>query len=330
MRVTSKRYRPAFTLVELLVVIAVIGILVALLLPAVQAAREAARATHCANNLKQQALAFHNHHDAYRRFPSGGWGYRWVGDPDRGSGLGQPGGWIYSVLPFMEQEQLHRLGSDGLPRQITSQQRAGTTTQIGTPLSAFNCPSRRPASGFTNQSGWQPYNAGNSATLARSDYSVNAGDFAPTTATTNSPSGGPPTLAAGDDPSFPWPDVSRYTGICYTHTSIRMPQVTDGLSNTFLVGEKYLSPDDYESGSSYGDNECMYVGADIDIQRYTWPGSAPTKDERGLDAISRFGSAHPGGCHFAICDGTVRRINYSIDRTIYQRLGNRRDGKSVN
>src|SRR5688572_12268192 len=100
-----------FTLVELLVVIAIIGILVGLLLPAVQAAREAARATQCQNQLKQLSLAVINHHDTVKHFPSGGWGYTWAPDPDLGTGKKQPGGWVYSILPFIEQQALADLGT---------------------------------------------------------------------------------------------------------------------------------------------------------------------------------------------------------------------------
>src|SRR3954451_16282238 len=96
----GRRAWSAFTLVELLVVIAIIGVLVALLLPAIQAAREAARRSQCKNNLKQIGLACLNHLDTHKHFPSGGWGYKWAPDPNRGSGAEQPGSWIYNMLPF--------------------------------------------------------------------------------------------------------------------------------------------------------------------------------------------------------------------------------------
>jgi len=125
--------RRGFTLVELLVVIAIIGILIALLLPAIQAARESARTIQCKNNLKQMGLAVNSHLSAFRTFPSAGWGWDWVGDANRGGGASQMGGWLYQILPNMEQNNLYRLASST----------SGCQQMISTPVSTFNCPSRR-------------------------------------------------------------------------------------------------------------------------------------------------------------------------------------------
>ncbi len=107
---SSQIDRRGFTLVELLVVIAIIGVLVSLLLPAVQNAREAGRRTQCMNNLKQLGLAAQQNLEKLRRFPSGGWGPQWIGDPDRGNSIKQPGGWVYQLLPYMEQQALYDYG----------------------------------------------------------------------------------------------------------------------------------------------------------------------------------------------------------------------------
>ena len=148
--------RKAFTLVELLVVIAIIGILIALLLPAIQAAREAARRTQCKNNLKQIGLAAHAHVDAQKFFPTGGWGYRWMGDPDSGYGTRQPGGWGYTMLPYLEESVIFNLG-----RGQTTALKQNTLAQVAAiPAPFFTCPSRRDSAfiGYIHSSDL-PYNA---------------------------------------------------------------------------------------------------------------------------------------------------------------------------
>src|SRR5271163_521906 len=132
--------RGGFTLIELLVVIAIIAILIALLVPAVQKVREAAARTQCTNNLKQMGIAMHNLHDANKCFPSGGWGWFWVGVPSNVStGPDQPGGWLFNILPYVEQGNLRNeaAGLTGSSFTTTMQ------TMMATPVKLFNCPSRR-------------------------------------------------------------------------------------------------------------------------------------------------------------------------------------------
>jgi type II secretory pathway pseudopilin PulG len=311
--------------VELLVVIAIIGVLVALLTPAVQGARETARRASCMNNLKQLGLAAQQHESAQGFFPTGGWGSQWVGDPDRGFTRRQPGGWIYNLLPYLEQASLHDLG-----KGFSDQNKLSTiTTLVHSPLPLMNCPSRR--SSITYQVNAAPaVNCGNIGTailintpVARSDYAVNCGsqqanDYGP----------GPATLAQGDDPSYPWPSVAGMNGVSYQRSEVKAAMITDGTSNTFFCGEKYLAPDFYFNGQSDGDNDAgMYVGFDNDIYRNTY--SPPMPDTPGYDDIFRFGSAHSIGCQFAMCDGSTRRISYAIDPLTFQYLGSRNDGQAI-
>jgi prepilin-type N-terminal cleavage/methylation domain-containing protein len=134
-----RKARDGFTLVELLVVLAVVGILLGLMLPAIQASREAARKAECQHHLRQLATAMQTHHSAYGRFPTGGWGFVWVGDPDRGTDRRQPGGWAYNILPYLEQGQLRDVGKG--ESTTVKERRAGTPAKH--PLKVFNCPSRR-------------------------------------------------------------------------------------------------------------------------------------------------------------------------------------------
>ncbi len=177
-----QRAKRAFTLVELLVVITIIGILIALLLPAVQAAREAARIVQCQNNLKQLALGCLNHESVTKRFPTGGWGEGWTGDPDRRNDWRQPAGWMYNILPYIEQQPLHELGGGGLALDDQAKLNAGTQ-RVCTPLTILNCPTRRralnypwPATWFSFQpGGMNPPNRG--VGFARSDYAACGGDL---------------------------------------------------------------------------------------------------------------------------------------------------------
>lgn len=314
--------RRAFTLVELLVVIAIIGVLVALLLPAVQAARESARRTQCQNHLKQIALAFHNHHDTHGFFPTGGWGWNWVGDPDRGFDERQPGGWVFNVLPFMEQTPLRDRGA-GL---ATAAKMAALQQTIATPIGNFNCPSRRKPVPYPTP--YTMFNANYSPRVGKTDYAANCGDFS-----RNEIDGGPP-AGTTTPPATP----TQETGVSYRTSRVRIAEVTDGTSQTYMVGEKFLTIDRWESGADPADNENMYVGYDNDIYRSSnatyFP---PRKDVRDAVVIAagggnRFyvwGSIHPAGFNMAYCDGSIRISSYNIDAVSYARYGNRRDGNVI-
>jgi prepilin-type N-terminal cleavage/methylation domain-containing protein len=315
------RSRRAFTIVELLVVIAVIGILVALLLPAVQAAREAARRVQCVNHLKQYAVAVHGHIDVTGYYPTGGWGWDWVGDPNRGTDERQPGGWNFNLLPYMEQTQTYGLGA-GLDGAL---QEAALANMVRTYQRYFNCPTRRGPQLFTNAfGGFVAFNAGTSNMVARVDYAANVGDQL-----LDEYDGGPESLAAGDDPAYPWPDTSGLTGICFRRSRVRPAELTDGSSSTYLIGEKYLNPDAYYTGTDTADNEDAYVGFDNDICRTAALGRTPMLDTKGFADTFRFGSAHPVTFNMALCDGSVHSINYTIDGEVHRRLGNRCDGYHV-
>jgi prepilin-type N-terminal cleavage/methylation domain-containing protein len=308
-----ERNRPGFTLIELLVVIAIIAVLVGLLMVAVQKAREAANRAVCQNNLHQMGVAAHVHHDSVNHLPTGGWGWDWVGDPDQGTDQDQPGGWIYNLLPYMEQENLHNIGLG----QAQGQKQAALGQMIATPLATFNCPSRRPVQTFTNALGSVYKNAAAAQNVARTDYAANTGSQQ-----NDEYFGGPGSIAQGMDPSYGgWHNTSGLSGVVFERSLIRLDDVINGTSNVYLFGEKYLNPDHYFNGQDGGDNECMYVGYDNDISRDT--SSPPMQDTKGYSDTFRFGSAHQYGLIMLYCDGSVRQIPYNIDPTVHQSAGSR-------
>ena len=322
---------PGFTLVELLVVITIIGILIALLLPAVQAAREASRKLQCNNQLKQWRLACSQHEQANGFLPSGGWCYVWAGDPDRGFNRRQPGGWIYNILPYMEQEPLHDLGK-GMTLANKKNQLAITAQS---PLQILICPSRRQAIVYPMNPVYSQVNITPVSSTARTDYAANAGT--PSGFYYFDPGGSDPAVV--DAPGYNWTAVLKntniYDGVIFNISCLKMTQIEDGVSNTYLLGEKYLNPFHYVDGVTDTDNNPVYAGFDWDWQRCASYNSnqnrwnTPYQDTPGVDDFLAFGSAHAIGLNMAFCDGSVQSISYSIDSETNRCLCNRRDGKSI-
>jgi prepilin-type processing-associated H-X9-DG protein len=125
-------------------------------------------------------------------------------------------------------------------------------------------------------------------------------------------------------------DTSRCDGICHVRSQVTLNQITDGTSNTYLLGEKYLNPDHYYTGLDLGDNQTAFAGVCYDTIRYGRTSSPPAQDRPGLTDPLIFGSAHGGGCQFVFCDGSVHLINYRIDPATHTCLARRNDGVPVN
>ncbi len=283
-------------------------------------AREAARRLQCANHLKQLSLAFLQHEQAMGHFPTGGWGVMWMPEPDRGFGIQQPGGWGYNVLPFIEQHALHHLGGGG----DSAAKSFANKTRCETPLSIWNCPTRRRAQRFT-AADWHPalqtpYLTDRLSVTVRSDYAANGGD------TFVAHGMGPSSLSQGDAGNG-FANTAAANGIVFQRSTVEVAHVRDGTSNTYLVGEKYVGPDWYFNGLSWGDDQNPFCGDDRDVLR--WTAAPPRQDRPGLDLWNEFGSAHASGFNMALADGSVRTISYTIDPEIHRRLGNCRDGQVI-
>jgi prepilin-type N-terminal cleavage/methylation domain-containing protein/prepilin-type processing-associated H-X9-DG protein len=315
--------RWGFTLVELLVAIAIIAILIGLLIPAVQAAREGARRVQCVNNLKQIGLAIHQYESSNGCIPPGylsglGVGFR---DPDTGD-WGPGWGWLTVLLPDVEQGNLY----NSLNISLVCWDAANRTSVQFAPL-VYLCPSAN-NSGLTvgimdpNQNLWQ------NAVFGRANYVHNVG--------TNHVWSGPATVDY-DDP------VTGANGPMYRNSRVRFAAVTDGLSNTIAAGERtpFLSDSVWPGvvpGSahfSYGqfanddwDGPGSYVASNSGPSIYQAPAIIHPPNSPVGDTDEMY-SLHPGGANILLCDGSVRFVKASISLATWAALSSRCGGEVI-
>jgi prepilin-type N-terminal cleavage/methylation domain-containing protein len=299
-----------FTLVELLAVIAIIAILMGLLIPAVHSVRESGRMTHCKNNLRQIATACGQHEQTHGFFPGVGSNAS-TGDPDRGFGRGQPGSWLYQILPYIEQMPLWELGIGATDKSAANAQRAATV------ISFFVCPGRGGGLVAGSAHGATPF-------FARTDYGASSGQS-----------------------NQAYNGVTRgfmfQTNAQDNNGAVVATAVDDGLSNVFLCGERSLNPDRYALSQNpvyHANHRGWTSGVNQNSLCQTTPNGGlarvPFQDTPGVEFIAgggwpsiktgiAFGSPHPV-FHMAMGDTTVRGVSYTIDQDILISLSGIDDG----
>jgi prepilin-type N-terminal cleavage/methylation domain-containing protein/prepilin-type processing-associated H-X9-DG protein len=336
-----------FTLIELLVVIAIIGALVAILLPAVQSAREAARRSMCTNQLKQWSLAMLTYEDANKALPYIANRANPAGSEINGDGKTTYRGWVVALWPFIEQSELYdrwnfdRAHNDtgatpigGMRNNTLSQQR----------LSTYYCPSDKPGAYHCTRNATFGTSTPNCA--ARQNYVVNGGRAGLLQATGSAnPAPGNQQQAA---PSSPFGFRGGSVQSNFVPFKTKLAQITDGTSQTLLMAEIRVFPVDVSSndtdtrgvvisGLTTGFTTHATPNSGIDTT-YSLGGCDNTFDPVNLPCSSPGGnislshsarSRHPGGVNVSMCDGTVRFVQNTISLNAWQELSTMNSGLTV-
>jgi prepilin-type N-terminal cleavage/methylation domain-containing protein len=345
-----------FTLVELLVVIAIIGVLVALLLPAVQAAREAARRSQCANNMKNIGLALLNHADVKKRLPAAAAAHKAIPFGSRAKGAT----WVLEILPFIEQQALYNQFDKTI--SVTMSDRAPPDTNgplLGVSLPFLVCPSDNPSAyggvgGGVFEAGVKCDN-GTSGVNNRTDvrqmglwYPVSSGPtvydhpcpFCPTGSHTKCCQGdsfGTDPVNSDTDPVGPRNTRPSFAGLFGRwHIGIRPKEIADGTTNVFMAGEQINGHCRYTCAHC---PNFAFASTNIPINQMVhqpeWPSSFGNggdngdggPDIGGYREACGFKSLHPSGSQFVMADGSVHMVSETIDYDLYSRLGERNSGE---
>lgn len=303
----------AFTLVELLVVIAIIGVLVALLLPAVQAARESARRTQCVNNIKQLAIAVHNFHDSHQRFPQNGSKF------SQGSGTcctEFSWSWIARTLPFIEASPLHSEAGIDDKSMKNNPSIAKSIKTFFCPSDVALLPSNTPSKTRSDMQIW-----GNGPEGLCNYKGVTGSNWCWGT--------WPNVGTNGNCDCFYQNGTGLGDGIFFRTDILfrqRMPEITDGLSNTLMIGEDVP---EYSAwcGWAYSNHAVGTCAIPPNVNLKKEFGAAPTWN---WENTYSFRSRHPGGLQFALADGSVRFIRDNITLAMYRAASTTQGGELVN
>lgn len=330
------RSQLAFTLVELLVVIAIIGVLVALLLPAIQAAREAARRASCANNMKNIGLAVHNFAGRSNHFPiSVDYGeftiQKWpeggavTDDPFRASRQLSGKGWICDLLPDLEQQGLYdqlSIGFEGMWHAFNLGMKRTDPQLISaqaTQLPILTCPSDDTAGPREDDVTFKAPPL--SRTVGTTNYKGLAGDTVYTSTTglwNDEPYGRKPDCHGANDCTGIFWRYSYYRG------GVKFKEITDGTSNTMMIGEIIV---DLSPSSAYFFSNSDWATANMQFN-YKPPGGKDQAISEWWDNRG-FRSQHPSGGHVIFADASVRFLNEGINHETYRAMATRNMGEVV-